>query len=263
MSFDYNKNDLKKCIYNLNIEKNDILYVSGNLSNFGRINGKNLRNLPNLFYKYLSEKIGPNGTIIVPTHSFNLVNNKKIFDLKKTSSESGVFSKYILKKKKAIRQLHPYSSSTAIGKHANYICTNNTKNVYGRKSPFDKIIKLNAKFISLGMKINENCSQVHHAEYIMRVPYRYNKIFSHKIKLKNKILKKKFNMYVLKKQYLNIKRDENYKIVKNFKKKYKVEKKKLGLSFIYIYNLKNFYNENINLLKKDIFCWLGKKIKTI
>ena len=261
MKYDYNIIDLKKCINNLDIRKNDTLYITGNLFNLGRIELKTIKELPKIIYKHILKKIGPGGTVVVPTHSFNLVKNKKIFDLKKTTSESGIFSKYILNQKKSIRQIHPYSSSTAIGKYANYICTNNTRNVYGKNSPFEKMIKLNAKFISLGMEINENCSQVHHAVYIMKVPYRYNKKFSHKIKIKNKIYKKTFNMFVLHKEFINIKRNKNKKIVKNFKKKYKVKKIKLGIDFIYIYDLTKFFRSNIELLKKDKFCWIGKKLK--
>ena len=44
------------------------------------------------------------------------------------------------------------------------------------------MIKKKTKFLSLGLPINQNCSQVHHAEFMMRVPYRYNK----KISAKNK-----------------------------------------------------------------------------
>lgn len=259
MKYDYSISSLKKCISHLKINKNDIIYVTGDLLNFGRIKLKKLNNLPRLFFDNLTKKIGSGGTIVVPTHSFNLIKNNQIFDLRKTPSESGRFSTFILNKKKTIRQLHPFSSSAAFGKYAKYICTKNTTNVYGKNSPFERIIKKNAKFVSLGMKINLNCSQVHHAEYVMKVPYRYNKQFLHKIKINNRVIKKKFNLYVLREKFLNIKRNKNKKIIKNFRKKHKVDKQKLGLNYIYTYNLKDFYNENIQLIKKDKFCWLGKR----
>ncbi len=261
MKYDYSLSSLKKCINHLKINKNDVIYVSGNLLNFGRIKLKKIKYLPKLFFDNLLKKIGSGGTIVVPAHSFNLVKNNQIFDLKKTPSESGIFSQFILNKKKTVRQLHPFSSSAAYGRDAKYICTKNTINVYGKNSPFERLIKKNAKFVSLGMEINLNCSQVHHAEYVMKVPYRYNKNFLYQIRINNRVIKKKFNLYVLREKFLNIKRNKNKKIVKNFKKRNKVDKQKLGLSYIYTYNIKDFYNENILLLKKDEFCWLGKRVK--
>ena len=138
-----------------------------------------------------------------------------------------LFSNYILKKKKSIRQIHPFSSSAAIGKNAKYFCSKNTDNVYGIDSPFDRMIKKKTKFLSLGLPINQNCSQVHHAEFMMRVPYRYNKKFRQKIKVKNHVYKKDF-LYVCfkRKNFLNIKRNKNKLIINNFK------------------NLKKFINQN-------------------
>jgi aminoglycoside 3-N-acetyltransferase len=210
----------------LGIKKNDVVYISGNLTNFGKTDIKNLNNLPKIFFKTIKKKIGSKGTIVVPSHSFYLVKTKKTFDPKKTFSESGSFSNYIINLKNTVRQHHPYSSSSAIGKKAKFICSNNTFNAYGSHSPFERMIKLNTKFISLGMNINLNCSQVHQAEYDMHVPYRYSKEFSHRIKMNKKIVKKKFYLFVLYKEYTKLKRDNNKKIIKNFLKYEKVKKQK-------------------------------------
>ena len=120
-----------------------------------------------------------------------------VFDVKNTLSESGAFSNYILKQKKTIRQIHPYSSSAAYGGKAKYICSNNSNHAYGPYSPFERMIKLNTKFISLGIPINENCSQVHHAEFNMVVPYRYVKEFKQKIKKGKKMYSENFYLFVL------------------------------------------------------------------
>ena len=79
-------------------------------------------------------------------------------------------------------------------------------------------------------------------------------------KLPNKTYKKDFNMFVLKEQHLKIKRNKNKKIIENFTKKEKIFRSKLGNNFIYSYNLKKFYEINMKLFKKDIFCWFGKKL---
>ena len=62
------------------------------------------------------------------------------------------------------------------------------------------MIELKTKFISFGIPINENCSQVHHAEFNMGVPYRYIKEFE-KNKDWKKIYKDKFYLFVLYKRF--------------------------------------------------------------
>ncbi len=260
--YDYDFNDIKKSIITCKIKKNDCVYVSGNLFNLGRCRIKNFKRIPELFFKAILEVIGNNGTIIVPTHTFYLVNSDKTFIIKKSKSTSGSFSNFILRQKNTIRQEHPYSSSSAIGKNAKYICNNNTTHVYGFNSPFERMIKLNTKFLSLGLPVNVNCSQVHHAEFMMNVPYRYNKKFVQKIKRNKKIYKKEFSMFVLKEEFLNLKRNKNKIILENFKQKEKVFKSKLGANYIYSYNIKKFFQRNMELLKKDKFCWAGKKLAT-
>ena len=250
---------LSKVIKTLNIIKNDNIYVSGNFINLGIIQNKDYHYLPKIFYNLLKKKIGPKGTIIVPSHSFYLVNKKDFFDVNKTQSESGAFSNFILKQKKTVRQIHPFSSSAAIGYNAKYICSNNTKHVYGPSSPFDRMIKLKTKFISFGMPINENCSQVHQAEFNMGVPYRYTKEFEKKIKIGKRIYKDKFYLFVLYKEFVKKKRNKNKIIINDFKKKFKVIKKKYGNNYIYQYSMRDFYNNTVNLMQKDIFCWMGQR----
>ena len=43
------------------------------------------------------------------------------------------------------------------------------------------------------------------------------------------------------------------KIVKNFLRNNKLQKLKLGKNYIYCYSLRDFYNSNLELLKKYIF----------
>jgi len=271
--FDYQYKDILNSLSKLNIKKNDVLYVSANLLNFGRCKVGKLNEIPKLFYNAISEIIGKKGTIVVPSHTFNLINKSQIFDLYKTKSMSGSFSNFILRQKSVVRQLHPYSSSAAIGKYAKDICSKNTEHVYGLKSPFDKMIKKNAKFLSLGLPINLNCSQVHHAEYLMRVPYRFSKEFKHKVKIKSKIYEKLFFMFVLKDKYTNLRygigeRERNQHklrnelIIKNFIKNERVYKSKLGNNYVYSYNLKKFFHSNMKLFNKNIYCWVGKSLKT-
>tara|TARA_E500000178_G_C17038379_1_gene764875 strand:+ start:2500 stop:3279 length:780 start_codon:yes stop_codon:yes gene_type:complete len=254
----YSLKQIKESLNKLNIKKNDIVYVSGNLVSFGKPEMKNLNNLPKVFFNEIYRLVGKGGTIMFPSHSFDLVNTNKIFDINKTKCISGSFSNYIMENKKFYRQLHPYASIAGIGKYAKYICNYKDNDVYGLNCPFEKLIKLKSKFISLGMEINKNCTQVHFLEKEFKVKYRFEKYFYHRILLNNKIVKKKFSMFVLKNKYLNIKRNENKLITNYFLKNYKIKKRKLGSSWIYSYDIKKFYDITKKMFKKNRNAWLGK-----
>ena len=260
MNFDYDFNELFNSYNSLKIKKNDVIYISGNLLLLGKYLNQNIL-IDHL--NVLKRIIGKGGTISFPTHSFSLIKNKKsIFDKKKTFSETGSLTEFLRKQKSAIRQFHPFSSTCAIGKYAKYICSKNTSHVYGVDSPFDRLIKLKAKFISFGIKPNFTAAQVHHAEFMMNVPYRYFKAFNQRVMVNGRLQNKKFFLFVLKENLINIKRDHNKKIFKFFLKHNKIIKKKLGKSFIYSYSFSDFYKSTIRLMKKDIYCWLssdGKK----
>ena len=253
----YTHSEIKKSLRKLGITKNDIIYVSGNLVSFGKPKNIKVENLPKIFFNEIYRLIGKKGTFMFPSHTFNLVNSKKIFDPDNTLCISGSLSNFIIKNKKINRQMHPYASIAGIGKYAKYICEYDKHDVYGVNSPFDKLINLNTKFISLGMKINKNCSQVHFLEKEFKVKYRFEKYFFHKIFMKKKIIKKKFSMFVLKPKYKNINRNENKLIIKNFLRKYKIRKCKLGNDWIYSYNLKKFYDITKKLFQKNNNVWLG------
>ena len=182
MKSNYNLSDLTKCWDKLNITEGDVVYITGNLSYLGLY--ETPKKVLSYYYKTLSNAIGKKGTIVFPTHSWSLVKNNKTFCLKNTPSEMGVLTEYFRKQKEAFRQFHPFSSISAIGKHAKYITEGNSKHANGIGSPFDKIINLNAKFISIGLTPNLTCSQIHHIEFMSGVPYRFVKEFKVSVKKK-------------------------------------------------------------------------------
>ena len=255
----YSLKEIKESLNKLNIKKKDIVYVSVNLVSFGKPEINNLNDLPKIFFNEIYQLVGKEGTIMFPSHSFDLVNSNKIFDINKTKCISGSFSNYIIENKKFFRQIHPYASIAGVGKYAKYICNYKGNDVYGSGCPFEKLINLQAKFISLGMKINKNCTQVHFLEKKFKVKYRFEKYFFHRILLNNKVIRRKFSMFVLKNEYLNIKRNENKLIMSYFLKNYKIRKSKLGNNWIYSYDFKNFYNISKKLFNKNRNAWLGKK----
>lgn len=56
-------------------------------------------------------------------------------------------------------------------------------------------------------------------------------------------------------------RDKNKKIFQFFLKKNNILEYGLGRGFIYSYSIKDFHYSTMNLMKKDIYCWLKNEPK--
>lgn len=256
MKKNYDLSDLIKCWKKLKIRRGDTVYITGDLLMLGFYADQ--KNICRDYLKTLKSAIGPKGTIIFPTHSWSLVKSRKFFSLKNTPSETGVLTEFLRKQKKSHRQFHPFSSTSALGYHAKFITNDSTKHVYGINSPFDKLVKLNAKNISIGLTPNLTCTQIHHAELMSNVPYRYVKEFNKNVQINNRIVSKKFYLHCLYHSLRKLDRDRNNKIFSSFLKKNKLHHFTIGKSKIYSYSLTNFYKDTLNLMKKNIYVWLKK-----
>ncbi len=249
----YTKNDIKVALSNLELKAGDSVLVRSDLRYFGMFD-EGTRKLPAAIFNELAQLIDlEKGTIIVPTGSLSLCNTETPFNPTDTKSELGAFSEYVRTLPEAIRSFHPFFSYTAIGKKADYFCTNNSRHAFGPNSPKDRMIAENIKFISLGASPNFTCSTVHHAEFVAGVPYRYVKEFLHPVIRENRLVREPFYMYVT---YLNmdIKRDKNRKIWAKYRNE--LQKVPLGSGFIYMYKLQDFYEHCIKMFQEDIYIWL-------
>ena len=93
----YSPKDVQQAIDQLNLKKKDIIYVSGNLLNFGKIEVKSLDNLPKTFF-YTVKKSWKRGNNCISNTFFLSCKLKKNFDPNSTLSNSGAFSNYLIKK---------------------------------------------------------------------------------------------------------------------------------------------------------------------
>lgn len=255
MNIDYTHKSLVEAYQKIGVESGRTVYITGNFGCLGRYEHKDKNQLLSEHLSVLQELIGESGTLIVPTHSWSLCNTNIPFDINKTESETGAFTEFVRNQKGAVRQFHPFSSSTALGRSSNYYCTNNSSHVYGVCSPFQRMIDADALYVSVGLPLERTISLVHHVELVMGVPYRYVKEFLHPCVVENKIIIKPFYLYVTNNK-CGLIRDKNKKIMQNFREKYQVKKQILGRSFVEALGTQDFYQETTKLFSKDIFSWL-------
>ena len=98
------------------------------------------------------------------------------------------------------------------------------KSVYGKNSPFLNYLNLMQKNFKLSISVNLSCTQVHFFEQKFKVPYRYFKVFSHKVVINSKI---KNSICLFSKINMKLKRNKK-KSYKNFKS-YKIQEIRLGI----------------------------------
>jgi len=263
--FDKISIDLKNNLKKIGIKKNDIVYLGINLGktfNFYKELLFKIDKLPNIKNKCsdiilttLKDYIGPNGTIICPTFSFNFIKSKQ-FNTKKTKSDLGYFENYFLNQKDVLRSLHPIFSLCVWGKKKKIVepCG---KFSFGENSPFSNFLKFKVKFLNIGIKWSETCTYIHHLEHLNGFNHRFYKPTTGKIILKNKHF---IDTYYHPIRYMGLSsKKAEYKIEKHLKKNYLLREAK---NKIYCSSLKtiDIHNLVLKILKKTPSYFMTKKV---
>jgi len=189
----YTKEDIKNALKKAGIKKDDTVFFSTSLGMVGIPPSfvKTQDDLNRLFLDTIREVL-VDGNIIVPTYSYtfgkSLASNLAIFD-RFTPAEIGPFPNYVLKESDAIRSIDPFMSIVCIGKDCKKLLSNLSNISYGEGSFFEKLVNLeNSKCCSIGLGPNWT-PFIHYADYLAKVPHRYDKLFWGYIKLDNKLIK--------------------------------------------------------------------------
>ena len=181
----YTKQDIINALKDVGIQKDDTVFFS---TSFGMVGlpPKEIKTQDELNQLFLDsiKEVMPDGRIIVPTYSYtfgkSLASNLANFtrDIK---AEIGPFPNFILKQKDAIRSIDPFMSVACIGKGCKELLSNLSNISYGEGSLFEKLVNLeNAKCCSIGLGPNWT-PFIHYADYLAKVPHRYDKLFWGKI----------------------------------------------------------------------------------
>ena len=251
----YSYGNILEAYGKVGISKGKTIYITGNFGRLGPYEKPAKADILAAHLKALQHLVGKEGTLVVPTHTFSLCNTDKVFSITESVSETGPFTEFVRNQEGAVRQHHPFSSSTALGKKASWICADNGRHVYGVHSPFHRMIEDEALFISVSMEVERTVTLVHHAEFMMGVPYRYTKEFVHRCDLDGAVRQYEFYLHVLYRD-ADIHRDRNQKLFRIYRKNHPVRSCSLGRSAVYSLEMKPFYETATREMSKDIYLWL-------
>lgn len=121
--------------------------------------------------------IGKNGTLLIPTFSFEFSNNG-FYDIKNTKGTTGALGNIALQRDDFQRTKHPMHSFAVWGKDRELLTSLNNRHAFGVDSPFGYCIGKHVKQVILGTDYVHAMTFVHYAEASCNVPYRFAKSFT-------------------------------------------------------------------------------------
>ena len=253
---DITKKKIIKHLKDLKINKSDHILIYSKLSSFGILD----KNFAKYFLEILTNYIGPNGTIIMPSYTFE--NQKFIFNLKKLKANysTSILVKEFFKKE-IIRSKRLIHSHIGLGKKSNILKKKiDSKITLGKNSDFDIMTKNNFKCVYLGCNPEEAGTFLIHLEYFNNVPYRKKILISKKIIEKNIVKVIKVN-YFDRPKYLNYDFNKAFNQIRKIGAKVKYAELKFGSSFCL--SLKDFLKYGNIMFKKNRYILVKNAKKNI
>jgi aminoglycoside 3-N-acetyltransferase len=157
----------------LMVQSGDVVFVHSSVDNL------NLAFPAYRVLHLLRETIGETGTLLFPcTHlvyssgtetPFEYYRTGKIFDVKKSSTTSGLLSEFARRQPDAFRSLHPTHSVVAVGKRAQELTKDHGKSIFpfDEQSPYYRISNYDGVIVGVGVN-TEYLTVVHCVEDILK-----------------------------------------------------------------------------------------------
>jgi aminoglycoside 3-N-acetyltransferase len=174
---DYSKSDIKAALDRLPLERGDVIFCHSNLGFFGRAEGvSNASSLCEMFFDAIMERLGPNGTLCVPTFTYSFPRGE-VYDPEVGAPEMGMLSEWVREHPAKFRSFDPCYSVAAIGPRCwRFIAmTADAENSFDSRSFFARFSRAGGKVMNLNF--DAGSTFVHWVERELSVPYRFDKTF--------------------------------------------------------------------------------------
>lgn len=168
----------KNLIDTLEVQKGERLWISSELLGMvinWRKAGVKLDG--NLLLDAFQEAVGKEGTILIPTFSFDF-SNFGHYDYKKTKCSTGALGNLALQRPDFVRTLHPMHNFAVWGKDQKLLTEMTNLHSFGDDSPFGYCLSQNVRQLILNTDYQHAMTFVHYAETKCQVPYRFAKSFT-------------------------------------------------------------------------------------
>ena len=152
MRLEISKDCIIRDLREIGVKEGDHIAVALSLKSIGYVKGG-----PEAFIDALLESVGPNGTIMMNTHTrgfpISEITSDHIFDHRSTPAWTGLVPEAFRKRRNSIRSRHPICSVTAIGKLARYLTEGHDENS-SLYMPYSRLAKVGGKYLCIGLGNN-------------------------------------------------------------------------------------------------------------
>ncbi|CCQ73078.1 AAC(3) family N-acetyltransferase [Magnetospira sp. QH-2] len=170
--------EIADALQSVGASRDDVIFLHTDISRIGPITGaKDRESTMNGYVDGLFKAVGPGGTVAALTASESYARHDTPYVHEQTPSEQGILTEHIRGMPGAVRSFHPLFSIAAVGPRAASLCGDVSYTGYGYDSPFDRLHRMNALIVCLGVDLLA-MSFVHHMEQRFGVPYGYTKEWS-------------------------------------------------------------------------------------
>jgi len=153
------KNQIVSDLRRIGLKEGSHVAVTISLKNVGFLKGG-----PDAFIDALLEVVGPQGTLMMNTHTplfpLSEIDPKYVFDPQTSLPWTGTVPCALLKRKDAIRSRHPACSVVAVGKLAKYLTDGHDENAQNENLPYEKLAEIHGYYLCVGL--NDNFVAIRH-----------------------------------------------------------------------------------------------------
>ncbi len=250
----YTKSDIIFSLRESGIKPNDSVFFTTSLGMVGVPPEEIDTNIKlNKLFLEAIEEVLIDGNILVPTYSYTFgastASEPAIFDLKNTRAEIGLFPNFVLSQNGFIRSKDPFTSVACKGNDCEHFFSKLSNTSYGKGSFFSKMVKINnMKCCSIGLGPNWT-PFIHYADWLEKVPHRYDKKFHGYIKDKGKL---KYSEWIYSVAFLGPQSQSTaHKVGRKAEELGIWKSSKLGRARVYTAKCNEFFNFVMSQLKKD------------
>lgn len=160
------------------VKPGDIIYIVSDILQLSIVSRENgVRFDINKFIDSILEKVGPEGTLLIPAFNWGFCKGET-FDIRKTVSKTGALGNAALKRADFKRSRHPLYSFMVWGRDRELLTEMDPKDAFGPGTIFEYLHQNKAKALVIGLPTLAGLTFIHYVEQIVGVPYRYAKDFT-------------------------------------------------------------------------------------
>src|SRR5450432_4197828 len=183
----WTRDDLVRALRSTGLTPGDTVYFQVCSETLGPAQGADgERALAALLYSALREAVGDHGTVVAPTYTFSFC-RQEVFDPDATPTVPGLwntftaFPEFVRKLQGAVRSRDPIFSNAAVGPRAKELLGSVPAVCLGEDSVHARLRRVGGKICILVVGLYEAIFR-HYVESISRVPWRFDKLFTGKIR---------------------------------------------------------------------------------